>query len=114
MINASDKFDYYAQLKRIFTSKGFSVNPYREIDYGIQFLVFLDDDDALIRVYESKKGIKLDLSQVKNESIRAVLDEFAEPVKTKQVKIKLRIGPNSYIPKKPFKFEIISKPDSET
>lgn len=87
MINASDKFDYYAQLKRRLVSKGLSVNPYREIDYGIQFLVFLDDDDDLVRVYESKKGIKLDLSQVKNESIRAALDEFAAPVTAKPVKI---------------------------
>jgi ribonuclease HIII len=87
MINASDKYDYYNQLKRILNSKGFTVNPYRDIDYGIQFLVFLDDDDALVRVYQSKKGIKLDLSQVKNDSIKSVLDEFAEPAKPKPVTI---------------------------
>ena len=83
------KEDYYLWIKDKLTQKGFIVNPYREIQYGLQFLVFENETDALIRVFESKKGLKLDLSQV---HVSHLLDTFRSLLEL----------PNSSKPKHPF------------
>lgn len=74
MINAKNKFDYYEQLKTILEKQGLLFDPYKEINYGIQFTVDLNGDKSVIRIYESKKGIRPDFSQVKKENIKAIID----------------------------------------
>lgn len=69
MIHSRDRYDYYIQLKALLHKEGFTVNPYREIQYGLQFMVFLGEESALLRIYESKKGVRLDFSQAKSELI---------------------------------------------
>jgi len=49
--------------------EGFIVNPYRNIQYGIQFAVFLLKESGLVRAYLGKKGLKLDLSQFENKDL---------------------------------------------
>jgi ribonuclease HIII len=56
----------YTQVKSVLTEKKFTVNPPRPIQYGIQFLVFYQKKNGLIRIYHSKKGTRLDLSQVED------------------------------------------------
>ncbi|RAP30818.1 ribonuclease HIII [Candidatus Marinamargulisbacteria bacterium SCGC AG-343-D04] len=68
MIHASDKIDLYRKVKHKLQADYFVVNPYRLINYGLQFLVFLDNHSELLRIFESKKGIRIDFSQVKNEA----------------------------------------------
>ncbi len=68
-MQSSNKYAYYEDIKKTLLSEGFIVNPYRDINYGIQFVVFLNDENALLRIYEGKKGIRLDFSQVKNDSL---------------------------------------------
>ena len=75
MINASDKYHYYNILKKKLTATGFIVNPYKEIQYGIQFVIFHGEQDALLRIYDGKKGLRLDMSQVKNVTLLAKLEE---------------------------------------
>ena len=79
MISAKSKFDLYEKIKHRLQQQGFTVNPFREIDYGLQFLVFYQEESEMIRIYESKKGIRVDYSQVKNEAflnkVTLILDE---------------------------------------
>ena len=69
MISALDKYDFYNKIKKKLTEIGMIVNPYRDIQYGVQFIVFDGDDSALIRIYEGKKGLRIDFSQSDNEAI---------------------------------------------
>ena len=57
----------YDQVKGILSDLSIAVDPYQPISYGIQFQVFLLGRNSTIRLYESKKGLKIDLSQVKDE-----------------------------------------------
>jgi ribonuclease HIII len=85
---ASNKYAYYNDIKKTLTAEGFIVNPYREIDYGIQFVVFLNDTDALLRIYEGKKGIRLDFSQVKDDALTEKIGTLIGIDEAKKTKIK--------------------------
>jgi len=63
-----DKFQYYNKLRRIFENSGYIIEQYKEINCGLQFSIVQDGKKHLLRVYEGKKGIRLDLSQVKDET----------------------------------------------
>ena len=93
------KIDYYTWAKKKLTDHEFTVNPYREISYGLQFMVFWKEWDALVRVYDGKKGIRLDLSQVHHAElatkIQSVLDHF--PGSSLQ-KFKRTLNPSSQTP----------------
>jgi ribonuclease HIII len=69
MLNAKDKYDLYEKMKHILEKNDFTVNPFREIQYGLQFICFLHERDALLRVYQGKKGLKLDFSMCKDEGL---------------------------------------------
>lgn len=76
---SSDQYSSYESLKSILKKNGFSVNPYRDIQYGIQFLVFKNDSSFLLRIYASKKGVRLDLSQCKDSYLRKeIMDLIAQ------------------------------------
>lgn len=77
-LNPRDKFDYYTQLKSLFTGYNFVVNPYRDIQYGLQFLVFKEDKSVLLRIYEGKKGLRIDFSQSKNDALTYELSDIIE------------------------------------
>ena len=83
MLGATDKFSLYEKTKQILIDQGIKVNPYREINYGLQFLVFKDKLSGIIRIYDGKKGLRFDFSQLKSEEfsqyIQALLVE--EPVR---------------------------------
>ncbi len=61
-----NKYQQYEIIKEKFQINGISVDKYKEINYGIQFGAVFNNSTYLIRIYESKKGMKLDFSQVKN------------------------------------------------
>ncbi len=75
--------DDYKKIKEILTKNDFQVNPFREIQYGIQFVVFKDQKSGLIRLFKSKKGIRPDLSQVDDPELKkeiiAILSIKEEP-----------------------------------
>ena len=70
-----DKEQYYQHLKKILTKAEFMVNPYRDIQYGIQFMVFYHDNSGLLRIYHSKKGIRLDYSQLTDDTLKSRIQE---------------------------------------
>jgi ribonuclease HIII len=84
VLDPKDKVDYYHQLKTLFTRYDFVVNPYRTIQYGLQFLVFKGKESVLLRIYDGKKGIRIDFSQSKNESLTqelsTIIDTHSHPI----------------------------------
>ncbi|MEK9656780.1 MAG: ribonuclease HIII [bacterium] len=62
----------YEELKETLSKNGFQVNPFREIQYGLQFIIFKKDQSILIRLYKSKKGLKLDLSQAEHPHLKTL------------------------------------------
>lgn len=71
------KYDLYNILKKGLLNQleyDLQVEPYQEINYGIQFDVTLNGQKSKVRIYESKKkGVTLDLSQIKNEELKALI-----------------------------------------
>lgn len=86
MNSASNKHTYYLQIKDILLQHDFIVNPYREIAYGLQFIVFYSDMDGVIRIYEGKKGLQLDLSQVKAPPLLSKIESILSPKKVEESK----------------------------
>lgn len=79
MYKAVSKYDYYEYMRDKFTKSGIDVSPYEEINYGLQFSIFIKEDKCLIRIYESKKnGIRCDLSQIKNEENLKLIEVLME------------------------------------
>lgn len=56
----------YRSVSQRLCPRGFQVGPYKEISYGIQFSVSAEEKKGLIRLYDGKKGLKRDLSQMKD------------------------------------------------
>jgi ribonuclease HIII len=79
MFGAKDRYDLYQKLKALLQKNGFIVNPYRDIDYGLQFLLSFGNESELLRLYDGKKGLRLDYSQIKSQAflsaIQTVLSE---------------------------------------
>lgn len=82
MVNGSNKYEHYQNLKELLEEVGFIVDKYSEINYGIQFKIVTDSHVGLYRIYESKKGITHDVSQIRDEELLRVLAGVGEFAKT--------------------------------
>lgn len=63
----------YSKIKSVLEGSGLTVDASKTIQHGIQFSAFSLGREALIRVYESKKGVRIDLSQIKNEALSKLI-----------------------------------------
>lgn len=68
-----NKFEKYEEMRNALELQGIGVYDYKEINYGLQFEVELEDRRSKVRIYESKKGIKVDLSVVKDEALKEAI-----------------------------------------
>lgn len=77
--------DKYNEIRSILIP-GFNVDTPKEINFGIQFSVSKNQFSRVIRIYDGKKGIKVDLSQLgtspEAEEIRLALIEGVVPSPT--------------------------------
>lgn len=73
-----NKFEKYQEMRNTLEYNGIGVYDYKEINYGLQFDVELGDMVSKVRIYESKKGIKVDLSQVKHEALKEAILNASE------------------------------------
>ncbi len=70
-----NSFNVYKKLKSLLNNKSIEVFPYKKINFGIQFKIEFSGFTCMVRVYDSKKGVKLDLSQVgKGEFVDFIID----------------------------------------
>ncbi|MFU8688753.1 ribonuclease HIII [Rossellomorea sp. FS2] len=73
-MNAKTKYEYLENFKGLLLPKGFTITDIKEINYGIQFTLKKDQLSGLVRIYESKKGVRHDFSQVKNSELLNMLE----------------------------------------
>ena len=68
-----DKESYFELIRQHLEAKEFIVENKREINYGIQFEIVRGMQRGIFRIYEGKKGIRLDASQIRQDEFRQVL-----------------------------------------
>ena len=77
----------YNDIKHYLHEYNYQVNPFRSIQHGIQFLISDDSNSEVLRIYKSKKGIKLDFSQIKSldflNKLQSDLNLFLTPLNLK-------------------------------
>lgn len=67
----------YLKIKDFLISMDFQISSRKEIEYGIQFSIYKDGIEGIIRIYwNKKKGIKFDLSQIKDDTLRSTIDNL--------------------------------------
>lgn len=76
MLNEISKYELFKNVKNVLEQHDFRVSEINEINYGIQFYVCFNEREELIRIYQSKKGTRLDLSQVKDRKVLSILDNL--------------------------------------
>ncbi|MBA95755.1 MAG: ribonuclease HIII [Rickettsiales bacterium] len=91
MLNTYSSLDVlYHDIKHHLQENRYQINPYREIQYGIQFLISKNSHSEVLRIYKSKKGIKLDFSQIKSDTfllaLQSDLQLFLTPLQLSETK----------------------------
>ncbi|MGZ0086854.1 ribonuclease HIII [Caldibacillus thermoamylovorans] len=76
MLNQISKYELFKNVKNVLEQYDFKVSEVNEINYGIQFYVCFNERKELIRIYQSKKGTRLDLSQVKDRKVLSILENL--------------------------------------
>lgn len=76
MLTGKDKYEYLDNIKKILVPQGFTFSELKEINYGLQFVVSKDSDKGIIRVYQSKKATRHDLSQIKDNQLSAYIESL--------------------------------------
>lgn len=79
MITGKDKFELLKKFEVIAKSKSWSISEVKEINYGLQFRVETDENKEIIRIFEGKKGVRFDFSQVKDEIFLSILEGILQP-----------------------------------
>lgn len=74
MISASNKYEYFSQMKMLLENQQVIVSESTDINYGLQFHVKFENKQGLIRIYESKKGVRHDLSQIKDTELLGLIE----------------------------------------
>ncbi|MDD0822341.1 ribonuclease HIII [Bacillus cereus] len=92
MITGKDKFEFFNNMKRVLELNGYIISNKKEINYGLQFQISRQNTSGLIRIFESKKGIRSDLSQIKNlkllDEVQSLLEEKSVNTLNKEIKNK--------------------------
>lgn len=73
-MNAKTKYEYLENFKQLLLPKGFTITDIKEINYGLQFTLKMNHLSGLVRIYESKKGVRHDFSQVKSSELLNMLE----------------------------------------
>lgn len=74
----NNKFDLLGKIKSVLETNQFEVSEIININYGLQFEVIHGPKKGLIRIYENKKGVRLDLSQITDSTLRNYIAELTD------------------------------------
>lgn len=71
-----DKYECYGFFKDRLEAHNIKVSSFKEINYGLQFIVDVEGAAYTVRIYESKKnGVKPDFSKVRNpQTLQVIMD----------------------------------------
>jgi len=78
--------DTYNEIKAKLLPHGYEVSSYKEIQYGIQFHITKNDFSRVLRIYNGKKGIRIDTSQLGNSSEAVEIKNIINENKTTPTK----------------------------
>lgn len=74
----NNKFDLLDKIKSVLETNQFEVSEIININYGLQFEVIHGSRKGLVRIYENKKGVRLDLSQITDSNLRNYIAELTD------------------------------------
>lgn len=69
-----DKYECFNNIKKLLTTHKCEIDKEKEINYGLQFNISCGEQEGVFRIYDGKKGIKLDASQIKDEDFKAFIE----------------------------------------
>ena len=95
MIKKRDKYELYEYVSIRLKKTGLNIDKFKEINFGLQFNVLMGSDKFLVRIYEGKKGTRLDLSQVKDPSLALKLEQLINDNETSQTNSNTQIEPGN-------------------
>lgn len=78
--------EYYQRIKTLLNENGYTTNPFRPVQHGIQFIIFRGSESGIIRIFNSKKGLTLDLSQIKDENMKSHTHNLLAPIELERGK----------------------------
>lgn len=76
MVNEKNKYDLFTKFKSQVEPKGWKVENLKEINYGLQFHITAENKHGVVRIFEGKKGVRFDFSQVKDIDLLANLENL--------------------------------------
>lgn len=76
MMTGKDKFDLLKKFTSEVEQQGYSVSDVKEISYGIQFRFTAGLKIGIIRIFEGKKGVRFDFSQVRDSELLKILESL--------------------------------------
>ncbi|HZJ57776.1 MAG TPA: ribonuclease HIII, partial [Clostridia bacterium] len=71
-----DKESCFEIIREHLEAKQFIIDNKREISYGIQFEIIHELERGIFRIYEGKKGIRLDSSQIRHAGLRESIERI--------------------------------------
>ncbi len=71
-----DKENLFRKIELLLKKNDFEIINKTEINYGLQFIVPFENTKSVIRIFEGKKGVKLDLSQIKDSAFLSILEKI--------------------------------------
>ena len=71
-----NKYQCFDHIKGILESNECKIDNKKEIKYGIQFEIKREQQRGIFRIYESKKGIRLDFSQIQDDQFRSFIESI--------------------------------------
>lgn len=74
------KFDYYVKAKTKLEENNYIVKDFKEIDFGLQFSGSYQGKDFLIRIFDGKKGINFDYSQIFDKKLKKNIRNLLEDI----------------------------------
>jgi ribonuclease HIII len=88
----------YEDLRQFFLNTDFIISDYKEINYGLQFLIQKSEWSGIVRIYQNKQGnVKIDFSQLDESEYSRLIKSFSENQNTSSSQeIKLNL-PNELI-----------------
>lgn len=111
MINGKDKYDLFTKFKSLVEPLGWLVENVKEINYGLQFHITADNKHGVVRIYEGKKGVRFDFSQVKDLDLLSKL-EYLNTDSNKETKPMNNFNKTPSINSKTFPEEMIGTDES--
>lgn len=77
-----NKYQYMEQIKQLLQNENCQLENEKEINYGLQIEVSRGDYRGILRVYQGKKGVRLDTSQIREIDLKLFIEKVLQHTHT--------------------------------